>query len=486
MKTLFRGLVGCIVFLSLLSCGAPKQENDVSENNTTEVQRSAIYLDGIYATSTKLPLSQHSLENIFDGNPQTSWATAVGAASDEGVMLYFSGPTYVKEIKLTAAAGAELASIKAVAVYADGHKVTSADPSSNIKIDETLSSLFIKIEGTDHFDIVKVGDGDDGEQSLERFDSKFSVGLSEIEVFGETEKLELMPPQAITGSVVASSVLTPADAYNAAQLFDSRKEFVWAEGGKGSGENENLTFSLEKEQTVSRIKVWNGYQRSEKHFGANARIKSFEFGIKGGSKATYTLQDSMDPQEVTLNEPLSGKEFVLTVLEVYPGKDYKDLVVSEILFFNTDIPFVVKNNDAEASVKSLITKTKGSVLENYVDKRLKNHVDNYDFISDKSLILRSNKTFVLYEHSTTSDGTKEETVETVADGNWEIMEQTDEYAKVRVFGKLFNLSEAVEVYKGNTSKEFIKIFQDNLHITKEEVRGEKYIDVLFNQPPGEQ
>jgi len=52
---------------------------------------------------------------------------------------------------------------------------------------------------------------------------------------------------------------------------------------------------------------------------------------------------------------------------------------------------------------------------------------------------------------------------------------------VRIFGKLFNLSEAAEVYKGNTSNEVIQIFQDNLFITREEVKGEKYIDKFFNR-----
>src|SRR5262249_16999752 len=146
----------------------------------------------------------------------------------------------------------------------------------------------------------------------------------------------------------------------------------------------------------------------------------FEFGLKNGAKSTYTLQDSMEPQEIKLSETLSGKEFVLTVLEVFPGKDYKDLVVSEILFFNESVPFVIRNGDAEETVKSLMTKTKGSVLENYIDKRLKNTIASYDFSVEKSLILRSNKTFVLYEHASSSDGSGEETKETVADGNWEI------------------------------------------------------------------
>jgi hypothetical protein len=480
MKTL-PCLVGSVVIFILASCGG-KSETSQGEPaaDSSDAKVPATYLEGMYATSTRLPLHQYTPYNVFDGDTTTYWSTAVGAASDEGIMLYFPANTYVKEIRLVPAAGSDLASIKTVSVYGDGHKIVTADVASNIPIDETIASLFIRIEQTDHSDVVNVSDGD-GEQSLERFDSKLSVGLSEIRIFDNASRLEVIPPVSLAGSVTASSVLSPADAYAAAQLFDSRKEFVWAEGGKGSGENETLTFNLQDDQTISTIKIWNGYQRSDKHFFANARIKSFEFGTTGGNKVRYTIDDSMEPQEVKLDGPLSGKDFLLTVLEVYPGKDYKDLVVSELIFFNDNMPFVISNSQSEKVVKDVITRTKGSVLEAYIDKRLKNHSDYADYVSDKSLILRSNKTFVVYEHTSSSDGSKEENRETVADGNWEIIEQLDNYAKIRIFGKLFDVSEAVEAYKGNTTSEVIKIFQDNLHITPEEVKGEKYIDAFFNR-----
>ncbi|HZY83051.1 MAG TPA: hypothetical protein VFE50_26210 [Cyclobacteriaceae bacterium] len=482
MKILSSCLVGCVSILCLASCGggAAKDES-ASDSDFAEAPAPKIFLEGMYATSSKLPLSQYALDNVFDGRPETYWSTATGAASDEGIMLYFPGTTTVKEIKLTAATGSDLASVKTVSIYGDGHKIATAAISSSIAVNEDLSSLFIKIEETDHSEVIKFSE--DESLSIERFDDKFSVGFSEIEILDNNGKLQVVPPVAVAGAVVASSVLSPADAYAASQLFDARKEFVWAEGGKGSGENEYLRFNLDKEQTISSIKIWNGYQRSEKHFNANARIKAFEFASKDGIKGRYELQDTMEPQVVSLTQPLTGKEFVLTVLEVYPGKDYKDLVVSELLFFNETTPFVLRNYEAEDAMKSLLTKTKGSVLEKYIDKRLHNQsTDDMSFESEKSLILRSNKTFVIYEYSTSATASVEQTTETVADGNWEIIDQKENSATIRIFGKLFNLSEAAEVYKGNTSSEVIKIFQDNLHITPEEVKGEKFIDAFVNRP----
>lgn len=72
--------------------------------------------------------------------------------------------------------------------------------------------------------------------------------------------------------------MTPKAAYHPIQLFDSRKEFVYAEGAPGAGENEALTFRFDENVKMNALKIWNGFQRSDKHYTANARIKSFEFG----------------------------------------------------------------------------------------------------------------------------------------------------------------------------------------------------------------
>jgi hypothetical protein len=485
MKPTLLFFAATICGMMLLSCGTKKSEVANQDTNPpADLNTPSVYIEGMYATSTRVPRAKFGLENMFDGKAETFWSTTAGAGPDEGFVLYFPEKINIGEVQLTAASDASLAVVKEVSVYADGQRVGDFDPSKPMQIGRELSSLFIKIGVTDKSVEEQVSSEDyEQEMLLERFDDNFSVGFSEIKISNADGEIEVVPPSSVKGSVVASSVLSPVNAYAANQLFDSRKEFVWAEGAKGGGENEKLTFVFDEDQTISMIKVWNGYQRSEKHFESNARVKSFEFGLKNGTKVKYSLEDSMEPQSVKLVEELKGKELELTVLEVYPGTNYKDLVLSELVFFNSDRPLIIRDDKTEDLVKGFLASTSGSVLSSYIDKRLHNKTLYSDYTSDKSLILRSNRTFVIYDHTESSDGASGEEKEIVADGNWEIVEQRADYAKIRIFGKLFNLSEVTDYYEGNSSTEIVKIFQDNLHITADEVKGEKVIDVFFNSLP---
>lgn len=484
-----RAVMACSIAALIASCGTDSKNTENKEQTVPAdaAANEVLYMEGVYATSTLLPLLQHGVENVFDDDTATYWATAKGAGPDEGLMLYFPAKTYVKELSLKQATGDALARVNEVTVYADGQRVGSFDLSQPMKIDKDLTALFIKIASTDQSSTVDHTTEDDTEtRSSETFDSRFSVGIADLKLFNSDGLLKIHAPLVMAGTVTASSTLKPADAYAPSMLFDSRKEFVWAEGAAGTGENEKLTFTFNADQRISSVKIWNGYQRSEKHFTSNARVRSFEFGLKNGSKTKYTIEDSMEPQLVTLGEPLTGKEFELTVLEAIPGSAYKDLVISEMVFFDQSRPVLIRDDSkAEASIQSLMAATRGSLMESFVDRRLKNHTETPYSTSDKSLILRSNKTFVLYEHTTSSDDAKEEDAEIVADGNWELVEQKDDYAKVRIFGKLINLSETVDYYKGKTQSSFVKIFQDNLTITPSEVKGEKFVDTFYNGSPSD-
>lgn len=484
-------MMACSMAALISSCGTDSKsnENTGEESGTpaSEVANGVIYMEGVYATSTLLPLTQYGVENVFDDDTTTYWATAQGAGPDEGLMLYFPVKTYVKELVLRQGVNDALATVQEVTVYADGQRAGTFDASQPIKIEKDVTALFIKIASADQSSTVDHS-SESGDETLssETFDNKFSISISDLKLFNNDGPLKVHAPLAVAGTATASSTLKPVEAYAPSMLFDSRREFVWAEGAAGTGENEKLTFTFGADQRISAIKIWNGYQRSEKHFTSNARVRSFEFGLKNGTKVKYTIEDNMEPQLVTLGEPLTGKEFELTIREAVPGSAYKDLVISEILFFDQATPLLIRDDSkAEESIKSLIASTRGSLMESFVDRRLKNHEETPYSTSDKSLILRSNKTFVLYEHTTSSDASKEEDAEIVADGNWELVEQQGDYAKVRIFGKLINLSETVDYYKGKTQSSFVKIFQDNLTITPAEVKGEKFVDTFYNGSPGD-
>jgi hypothetical protein len=478
-------LAGSIVILAIVLAAC--KSDSTSEQKIEDVSPTIkpLYLEGVYATSTRLPYADFSLQRILDGDEKTYWSTMTGAGPDEGFVLYFQEPTQIEFVTLRGASGAGLANITSIALYADGHYSNYGSPNDTIKLGKTISSLFVKVQGTDAGTTETVSSEDQGEQlSIMMFDSASAVGVSEFIVYGPKGPIEVKAPHTVIGSVTASSVLKPASAYDPAQLFDSRKEFVWAEGAKGSGENERLTFTFNEPQTITALKIWNGYQRSEKHFEANARVKAIEIGPKDGAKTVYELADSEEPQLLKLTTPLNGTALEMKVVSIFPGTSYKDLVISELVFYNDDVPFKIIDPAAEERHRSFISETQGSLLRKYLDKQLYNETSFYDERSEtRSIILRSNKTFVLYEEKKFDGSEQDEDIQIVADGSWEVVEQNGSYAKIRVFGKLFNLSETIDYYKGNTSVEIVKIFQEHLTLTEGELQGEKFVDRFYLKPP---
>ena len=143
---------------------------------------------------------------------------------------------------------------------------------------------------------------------------------------------EIRVPRVVPAKAVASSTLNPVDAYDVMNLFDSRYESGWAAKGKSSGEK--LYFTFEQPQTVTRLKVWNGYQRSDEHCYENVRVKTFEVEGEGGYKATLEVKDVMGSKDIDLPRPFTGKTLRLTMKDTYKGKTYPDLVITELRFFD--------------------------------------------------------------------------------------------------------------------------------------------------------
>jgi hypothetical protein len=94
----------------------------------------------------------------------------------------------------------------------------------------------------------------------------------------------------------------------------------------------------------------------------------------------------------------------------------------------------------------------------------------------QSLILRSDGTFVLYNQE---DYDGDANTNTVADGNWEMLESNSQISKVKVFGKWNDVTKIVEYYKGTGKQDVTKIFNDVLTIDAAQVRGEKMIGTFY-------
>lgn len=479
--------VGCIVLLN--GCGGSGNNGDQDKKDSVvtavpvKIPDDAIFLSGLYATSVNTPYDQSSPELLFDGT-EKYWATMPGAGPDEGVMMYFNGLDQIASMEIKVSNNENLGKILDIDVYINGSRIMSIkSKSTNIVTDfsDPVNSIYLRITEAEGFKTVK-GTEEDIEYIVKSYSSTKPLGIEEI-IFKDKEgkKLNIMPLKALKGSVMASSTLTPAEAYTADFLFDSRYDFGWAEGNKeGTGIDEIININFDAEQNISKLMIWNGFHRSAVHYKSNARVKQFEFGTPG-NMALYTIADEMIPQEIVLQKPVKAKQFVFKVKEIYPGASYKDLVISEMKFY-TDWGWSTLQTDGPEKRKSeIVSKLKGTVMEKMMDhwyhsEKLVYGNFNMNFIS--SLILRSNQSFVIWtdERATDRDAVG---LSTVYDGNWELVSADGNSAKIKIFGKRRAITQGYGAYKGTQKSDQVTIFSDVLTITPSEISGEKFIEKIY-------
>ncbi|MGB0524819.1 MAG: NADase-type glycan-binding domain-containing protein [Flammeovirgaceae bacterium] len=471
-------LIYSLFFLLLVACSSEKPTNEADKSNATTAEqknadRDILYLEGLYATSTRSPQADFGAAKLFDGDESTYWVSNKGAGPDEGIMMYFKEKTFVESIKITQAQGVGIDEITSVLVYANGKQLPKAfEVDEPIKVGKALKVLFIRIKDLSNVKAIE-SESETATKRIEVFNANLAAAISELKIYTTGNKLlAIQPPVSIPGSIEASSTLKPQFSYHPNLLFDARKEFVWVEGNENAGEGEQLSFRLDEEIKISALEIWNGYQRSKKHFSGNARVKSFEFGLEGGAMHTYTLKDEQAAQLIQLQAPVKGTNFIFKVKEVYPGGKYKDLAISEMRFYNGKVPMVIANEQSEKESERLLAQNKDNVLGRVLNKRFKSWESEEIFTSDRSIILRSDYTFVIYQSD--SDEESESSKELIADGGWELIAAHNNKAKVRIFGKLLNLSESQDFYKGKTTGKYLQIFQDVLHITNDAIKGEKF------------
>ncbi len=434
------------------------------------------YLEGLYATSSA-PGSD--VYNLFDEDSTNQWRTQPGAGPDEGIMLYFSDqqPIEISAVEITPVAGV-FADTAQIQLYINGLLAESGQPGRPIQIsvvqpDGILKSMFIRFEKTG-----REANEQRKDLTVSTFPAAAAVALKAITLYDTKGKpLRLTPPKRIHGQLTASSSLAPESAYGPANLFDARKEFGWVEGNPASaGEGETLHFQFDQPVNITAVQVRNGYQRSDDHFGANARVRDFEFGADQGPKNTYTLRSTRAGQKIALSAAATGQNFTFKINSIYPGKTYKDLAISEILFYDGAQPFIIVSDAPAQQQKTLRSKVAKSPLASVLDRRIGNVLEEDVSVTKQSFILRSDGTFVLYSMDLLPDDTESETL---ADGNWELLKSDAATATVKIFGKWNNISEVQDYYQGSSSQQATRIFSDVLTIDHKTLQGTKMVGIFY-------
>ncbi len=495
MKTI---VLNTFLLLILVSCGSSTEKqatttdaelpkaliDKLPETEKEEPLRVVALKDGellinrVFATSTELPQSQNSVYNCFDSDHQTSWKTIAGSGPEEGVMIYLAYPTYIDKILIFDENGNEATNVE---VYIDGRTNYGAG-----KIDTKVSNLFIKAHPTFKTKLHRPDN-----VSTRTFHPKAFFAISEIQFFiGENTQYKIITPIQLTGTVAASSNLTPVVAYGASNLVDGQLENAWAEAKDDFGIGETITFKLDHKIVVDKLQIWNGYQRSLEHFKQNAALQNFDLSVDGSAPLSYTLQKAYSGQTVELEEAIAGTEFTFTIKSGYRGTNYKDLVISELQFLSKGISYDISTTTETDRVKAN-RMLKSELLNKVLDRNLnitksqtskEGTVERNTYVS-RSLLLRSNNTFVLYEREEESfydaameeeeyyDDYSENIEEVIADGSWELKSITNDKVELRIFGKKFEPRSSSDIYKGDVQNESLKIFQDFITITPQELKG---------------
>ena len=464
---------------SEMSSDAPAGKESIAEE--IPFDKDAIYVERMYATST----GNKGPEYLLDGDASSNWDAMQGAGPNEGVMLYFEKPVEVGSIQVKSQ-GADN-DIKQLECFVNGATKGKLNLNEEKQINESVQSMFVKVAQVKRKESIEFGDYPIC--TITKYPEGLQVELGEIEFKDKAgNPLKMRPLHLDPGVVVATSTLEPKEAYNADFLFDSNLEFGWAEGKEDEGIGEKVQITFDRPIRVEKIKIWNGYQRSDRHFKRNARAKNVTFGSMGQEGNEFTLSDEQGGQILDLPEPIEGNEFELVVNDFYAGESYTDLVLSEMRFFDGQQWFGVGSQEFESRKMALTNRVSGTFLADLIDRPLAEFQDmEMEGEVSYNLTLRTSGSFVLYRTRSEGENSTEKRTEIreVADGNWSIesLDKSKEVAKVKIFGKLNRIMEKEYWYKGKSKTDFTRIFSEILTITPDLIKGQKLIDEMHINAP---
>ncbi|UOG33139.1 hypothetical protein MAL01_10805 [Leptospira noguchii] len=281
--------------------------------------------------------------------------------------------------------------------------------------------------------------------------------IGEVRFYDEKDKqISLKLPKIVEGSVIASETASPVQSYDAMNLFDSRYEYAWASDKKGKGVT--LDFKFKETQKFNKIKIWNGYQRSDQHCYSNGRLKSATLTGEDGYSQKIQLQDILGPQEIILEKPYKGNSLRLTVDDIYAGKMYKGLVLSEIRFGkDKDWVLIDPIKRSQSIAQSNHLQFTSSNLNEILNRGLRGiEISNYpaemqstEVISSSenldeqgnvrtdstwSFRMRSDGSFFMEGNTSDQSGELHKTSKFYAIGNYEVKKSSADSLELRVFG----------------------------------------------------
>jgi len=155
-------------------------------------------------------------------------------------------------------------------------------------------------------------------------------------------------PREVTGSSALSS--QGENTYGPKNAHDLNYKTAWVEGASGYGIGEYLRYDFSPESPrINKIIVVNGYVKSQSAWENNSRVKKLRMYLNDMPYAILNLKDErlasafeIEPignanrEELKLSQakPWSIK---FEILDIYKGKKYDDVAITEIYFDGLDV-----------------------------------------------------------------------------------------------------------------------------------------------------
>lgn len=119
--------------------------------------------------------------------------------------------------------------------------------------------------------------------------------------------------------------------YGPQNLFDWDSKTAWCEGVSGVGGGQKLSLYITDGGSFRRFFVMNGYGKSKASFHDNARPKTIEVSTDTGLQFRRTLPDDREEHMIYLPDVGEYNELHIEIIDVYPGRFYKDACLNELL-----------------------------------------------------------------------------------------------------------------------------------------------------------
>lgn len=168
--------------------------------------------------------------------------------------------------------------------------------------------------------------------------------------------------------------------YEAKNAHDLNYKTAWIEGVEGYGIGEYLIYNFSPESPrINEIIVANGYVKTKSSWENNSRVKKMKVYINDEPFAILNLKDEQAIQSYKV--PLLGRysetldwTLKFEILEVYKGKKYDDVAISEIYFDGIDVHCIARGTKvmlSNSSTKNIEDLKSGDSLLTYNSKNNK-------------------------------------------------------------------------------------------------------------------